>query len=168
MAAEDQGPWWRLIAMLLLLIIIGMDLVAWQLSGGANISEVLGNFLVGLTLAFTMTSVGLLLVSLAALHRHMRWQEQVIGLTLLSTIGLAITSSIIQSDGQSTIDALDAMRTEGGMILNGMTATLAAVGLVLGLLLALVTGREHAPDPLLEMESTGGDVALLNHDEVTD
>ena len=37
---------------------------------------------------------------------------------------------------------------------------LAAVGLVFGLLLALVTGREHVPDPLLDLDSTGGDVSL--------
>jgi hypothetical protein len=46
------------------------------------------------------------------------------------------------------------------MLFSGMTAMLAAVGLVFGLLLALVTGREHVPDPLLDLDSTGGDVSL--------
>ena len=46
------------------------------------------------------------------------------------------------------------------ILLAGVTAMLAASGLIFGLLLALVTGREHTPDPLLEMESTRGDVSL--------
>ena len=56
--------------------------------------------------------------------------------------------------------SVDAMRDEGVILLSGITAMLAAVGLVFGLLLALVTGREHTPDPLLEMDSTHGDVSL--------
>ena len=56
--------------------------------------------------------------------------------------------------------SVDAMRDGGVILLSGITAMLAAVGLVFGLLLALVTGREHAPDPLLEMDSTHGDVSL--------
>jgi hypothetical protein len=56
--------------------------------------------------------------------------------------------------------SFDAMRDEGVILLSGITAMLAAVGLVFGLLLALVTGREHSPDPLLQMDSTRGDVSL--------
>ena len=56
--------------------------------------------------------------------------------------------------------SLDRMRSEGVMLFSGITAMLAAVGLVFGLLLALVTGREHVPDPLLELDSTGGDVSV--------
>ena len=48
----------------------------------------------------------------------------------------------------------------GVILLSGITAMLAAVGLVFGLLLALVTGREHIPDTVLEMDSTHGDVSL--------
>ena len=60
--------------------------------------------------------------------------------------------------------SLDAMRSEGVMLFSGITAMLAAVGLVFGLLLALVTGREHVPDPLLELDSTGGDVSVALDD----
>jgi hypothetical protein len=56
--------------------------------------------------------------------------------------------------------SFDAMRGEGVILLSGITAMLAALGLVFGLLLALVTGRKHSPDPLLQMESTRGDVSL--------
>ena len=56
--------------------------------------------------------------------------------------------------------SIDVMREGGTILLSGLTAMLTAVGLVFGLLLALVTGREHVADPLLEMESTGGDVSI--------
>ena len=52
------------------------------------------------------------------------------------------------------------MRSSGVIMLAGATAMLAASGLVFGLLLALVTGRELIPDPLLDMDSTGGDVSV--------
>ena len=55
-----------------------------------------------------------------------------------------------------------ASKIRGGMVkvrLQGLSF-LRFVGLVFGLLLALVTGREHVPDPLLDLDSTGGDVSL--------
>ena len=56
--------------------------------------------------------------------------------------------------------AIEDIREGGVILLSGLTAMLTAIGLVFGLLLALVTGREHFTDPLLEMESTGGDVDI--------
>ena len=76
-----------------------------------------------------------------------------IGLTLLAGLGLSLTNWQIGG-------SIDAMFDEGVILLSGITAMMAAVGLVFGLLLALVTGREHTPDPLLEMDSTHGDVSL--------
>ena len=52
------------------------------------------------------------------------------------------------------------MRQGGVILLSGLTGMLTALGLVFGLLLALVTGREHTTDPLLDMESTDGDVSI--------
>jgi hypothetical protein len=109
--------------------------------------------ILGFTLAFGLTSFALLLISLGAVHRHVRWQEQMMGLSLLTGLGLSLTNW--QMDG-----SFDAMRGESVILLSGVTAMLAAFGLVFGLLLALVTGRKHIPDPLLQMESTHGDVSL--------
>lgn len=153
MGAEDKGPWWRLIAALLACIVLGMDLLVWQLSGGTDLGGAGGRMLLGAALAFGLACLAFLLVSLAALHRHMRWREQVFGLTLFSGLGLSLSI-------WRTGDAIDLLRPEGGMLLAGLTAALAATGLVLGLLLALVTGRTHQTDPLLEMRSTGGEVPL--------
>ncbi len=150
---EERDAWWGPVALLILLIAFSMDLLVWQLSGGTEFSSIVERMVLGFTLAFGVTSLGLLLISLGAVHRHVRWQEQVIGLFLLAGLGLSLTNW--QMEG-----SFDAMRDEGVILLSGITAMLAAVGLVFGLLLALVTGREHNPDPLLQMESTGGDVSI--------
>jgi len=150
---EERDAWWGPVALLMLLIAFGMDLLVWQLSGGVEFSSIVERMVLGFTLAFGVTSLGLLLISLGAVHRHVRWQEQVIGLLLLAGLGLSLTNW--QMEG-----SFDTMRDEGVILLSGITAMLAAVGLVFGLLLALVTGREHNPDPLLQMESTGGDVSI--------
>jgi membrane associated rhomboid family serine protease len=81
----------------------------------------------------------------------------VIGLLLLAGLGLSIAHW--QMGG-----SIEDMRNEGAMLFSGMAAMMAAVGLVFGLLLALITGREHAADPLLELESTGGDVSVALED----
>ena len=151
--SEEKDAWWGPVALLMLLIAFGMDLLVWQLSGGVEFSFIVERVILGFTLAFGFTSFALLLVSLGAVHRHVRWQEQVIGLFLLTGLGLSLTNW--QMGG-----SFDAMLDEGVILLSGVTAMLAAVGLVFGLLLALVTGREHVPDPLLQMESTRGDVSI--------
>ena len=150
---EERDAWWGPVALLMLLIAFSMDLLVWQRSGGTEFSSIVERVLLGFTLAFGVTSLGLLLISLGAVHRHVRWQEQVIGLLLLAGLGLSLANW--QMEG-----SFDAMRDEGVILLSGITAMLAAVGLVFGLLLALVTGREHDSDPLLQMESTGGDVSI--------
>ena len=150
---EERDAWWGPVALLMLLIAFSMDLLVWQLSGGTEFSSIIERAILGFTLAFGLTSFALLLISLGAVHSHVRWQEQVVGLFLLTGLGLSLTNW--QMEG-----SVDAMRDEGVILLSGITAMLAAVGLVFGLLLALVTGREHTPDPLLEMDSTHGDVAL--------
>ena len=150
---EERDAWWGPAALLLLLIAFGMDLLVWQLSGGVEFSLIVERMILGFSLAFGLTSLGLLLVSLGAVHRQVRWQEQVIGLLLLTGLGLSLTNWQVGG-------SFDAMRHEGVILLSGITAMLAAVGLVFGLLLALVTGREHTSDPLLQMESTRGDVSI--------
>ncbi|HJM67981.1 MAG TPA: hypothetical protein QF716_03800 [Candidatus Thalassarchaeaceae archaeon] len=150
---EEKDAWWGPVALLMLLIAFSMDLLVWQLSGGVEFSSIIERMILGFTLAFGLTSLALFLISLGAVHRHVRWQEQIVGLILLAGIGLSLTNW--QMDG-----SFDAMRDEGVILLSGITAMLAAVGLVFGLLLALVTGREHSPDPLLQMDSTRGDVSL--------
>ncbi|MDP6324891.1 MAG: hypothetical protein QF722_02465 [Candidatus Thalassarchaeaceae archaeon] len=150
---EERDSWWGPIALLMLLIAFSMDLLVWQLSGGVEFSSIGERLILGFSLAFGITSFALLLISVGALHQHARWKEQVVGLILLS--GLALCLTHWQMDG-----SIENMRSEGVMLFSGMTAMLAAVGLVFGLLLALVTGREHTPDPLLEMDSTGGDVSV--------
>ena len=150
---ERRESWWGPIALLMLLLAFSMDLLVWQLSGGVELSSILERMLLGFTLAFGITSFALLLISIGALHQHVRWKEQVVGLTLLTGLGLSLSNW--QMDG-----SLESLRGEGVMLFSGMTAVLAAVGLVFGLLLALVTGREHVPDPLLDLDSTGGDVSL--------
>jgi len=153
MMTEERDAWWGPVALLMLLIAFSMDLLVWQLSGGTEFSSIIERAILGFTLAFGLTSFALLLISLGAVHSHVRWQEQVVGLFLLTGLGLSLTNW--QMEG-----SVDAIRDEGVILLSGITAMLAAVGLVFGLLLALVTGREHTPDPLLEMDSTHGDVAL--------
>ena len=150
---EERDAWWGPVALLMLLIAFSMDLLVWQLSGGTEFSSIIERAILGFTLAFGLTSFALLLISLGAVHSHVRWQEQVVGLFLLTGLGLSLTNWQIEG-------SVDAMRDEGVILLSGITAMLAAVGLVFGLLLALVTGREHTPDPLLEMDSTHGDVSL--------
>ena len=150
---EEKESWWGPIALLMLLLAFSMDLLVWQISGGVELSMIVERMLLGFTLAFGITSFSLLLISIGALHQHVRWKEQVVGLTLLTGLGLSLSNW--QMDG-----SLESLRGEGVMLFSGMTAMLAAVGLVFGLLLALVTGREHVPDPLLDLDSTGGDVSL--------
>ena len=150
---EERDAWWGPVALLMLLIAFSMDLLVWKLSGGAEFSAIIERMILGFTLAFGVTSLALLLISLGAVHRHVRWQEQVVGLFLLAGLGLSLANW--QMEG-----SFDAMRDEGVILLSGITAMLAAVGLVFGLLLALVTGRDHSPDPLLQMESTRGDVSI--------
>ena len=150
---EKRDSWWGPIALLMLLLAFSMDLLVWQLSGGVEFSSIIERMLLGFTLAFGITSFALLLISIGAVHQHVRWKEQVVGLFLLAGLGLSLSNW--QMDG-----SLDTMRSEGVMLFSGITAMLAAVGLVFGLLLALVTGREHVPDPLLDLDSTGGDVSV--------
>ena len=153
MRNEERDAWWGPVALLMFLIAFSMNLLVWQLSGGTEFSLIVERMILGFTLAFGLTSFALLLISLGAVHRHVRWQEQVMGLLLLTGLGLSLTNW--QMDG-----SFAAMRDEGVILLSGITAMLAALGLVFGLLLALVTGREHVPDPLLQMESTHGDVSI--------
>ena len=153
MRNEERDAWWGPVALLMFLIAFSMNLLVWQLSGGTEFSLIVERMILGFTLAFGLTSFALLLISLGAVHRHVRWQEQVMGLLLLTGLGLSVTNW--QMDG-----SVAAMRDEGVILLSGITAMLAALGLVFGLLLALVTGREHVPDPLLQMESTHGDVSI--------
>lgn len=150
---EQRESWWGPIALLMLLLAFSMDLLVWQLSGGVELSTIFERMLLGFTLAFGITSFALLLISIGALHQHVRWKEQVVGLFLLAGLGLSLSNWQMDS-------SLESLRSEGVMLFSGMTAMLAAVGLVFGLLLALVTGREHVPDPLLDLDSTGGDVSL--------
>ena len=153
MRNEERESWWGPVALSMFLIAFSMNLLVWQLSGGTEFSLIVERMILGFTLAFGLTSFALLLISLGAVHRHVRWQEQVMGLLLLTGLGLSVTNW--QMDG-----SFAAMRDEGVILLSGITAMLAALGLVFGLLLALVTGREHTPDPLLQMESTHGDVSI--------
>jgi len=150
---EQRESWWGPIALLMLLLAFSMDLLVWQLSGGVELSSIVERMLLGFTLAFGITSFALLLISIGALHQHVRWKEQVVGLFLLAGLGLSLSN-------WQMAGSLESLRSEGVMLFSGMTAMLAAIGLVFGLLLALVTGREHVRDPLLDLDSTGGDVSL--------
>ena len=150
---EKRDSWWGPVALLMLLLAFSMDLLVWQLSGGTEFSLITERLLLGFCLAFGITSLALLLVTIAAIHQHARWKEQVIGLLLLASLGLS--TAHWQMGG-----SIEDMRNEGAMLFSGMAAMVAAVGLVFGLLLALITGRQHQQDPLLEMESTLGDVEI--------
>ena len=150
---EKRDSWWGPVALLMLLIAFSMDLLVWQLSGGTEFSLIIERMLIGFSLAFGITSLALLLVTIGAIHQHARWKEQVIGLLLLAGLGLSVAHW--QMGG-----SIEDMRYQGVMLFSGMAAMMAAVGLVFGLLLALITGREHPADPLLELKSTGGDVAV--------
>ena len=149
---EEKDAWWAPVSLLTILIAICMDLLVWKYSDGSEFSDIASRMILGFTMAFGVTSFALLLVSLGAVHRYARWQEQIIGLTLLAGLGLCLAYWQLES----SVD----MRSSGVILLAGATAMLAAGGLVFGLLLALVTGREHTQDPLLEMDSTGGDVSV--------
>ena len=151
--AETKDAWWGPVALLMLLIAIGMDLLVWQLSGGADISNIIEQVILGFVLAFGLTCFVLMVVSIGSAHQHSQWGMQIGGLLLLASLGILLANS--QLNG-----SLENMRENGVILLSGLTAMLAALGLVFGLLLALVTGREYAADPLLEMESTSGDVAI--------
>ncbi|MEE2747088.1 MAG: hypothetical protein VX473_01285 [Candidatus Thermoplasmatota archaeon] len=151
--SDKKDAWWGPVSLLTILIAICMDLVVLNYSGGSEFSSVLSRIILGFTMSFGVTCLALLLVSLGAIHKHARWKEQVIGLTILS--GLALYATYWQMDG-----SIDLLRADGVILLTGATAMLAAFGLVFGLLLALATGRKHIPDPLIEMESTGGDVPV--------
>ena len=131
MAADDRGPWWRLIALLLVLILIAMDLLVWQFSGGTDVLDAFRDMMNGAALAFGLASLALLLVSLGTLHRHMRWREQVFGLALFTGLGLSAAAWQLG-------DSISTLREQAGMLLVGLSAALAASGLVLGLLLGVV------------------------------
>ena len=150
---ETKDAWWGPVALLMLLLAIGMDLLVWQLSGGVEFSNIVEQMILGFILAFGGTSLALLMVSIGSAHQHSHWKEQIVGLFLLAGLGLSLAHS--QFNG-----SFAEMREGGVILLSGLTAMLAAIGLTTGLLLALVTGREYATDPLLEMESTGGDVVI--------
>ena len=153
MMSESNDSWWGPIGLLMFLIAIGMDLLVWNFSGGGDMLLILNNIIIGFTLTFGMTTLALLVVSLASVHKHMRWQEQIIGLTIFTLFGMSITYWLL--DG-----SIDSIRENGTIIIAGLTAALAATGLVFGLLLALITGRTHADDPLIAMKSTDGDVEI--------
>ncbi len=151
--SEVKDSWWRPVALLLILIALSMDLLVWNFSGGAEFSSIFNQFALGFTLALGLTSFALLLVSIGSVHQYSRWKEQIIGLILISGLGLSLSNWQIGG-------SFEEMQRGSVILLAGVTAMLAASGLIFGLLLALVTGREHTPDPLLEMESTRGDVSL--------
>ena len=150
---QSKDTWWRPVALLMLVFAIGMDLLVWQLSGGVEISMIVEQVINGFILAFGGTSLVLLAMSLGSVHQHAQWKEQIFGLFLLTAIGFYLTFHFYNG-------ASEEIREGGAILLSGLTAMLTAIGLVFGLLLALVTGREHFNDPLLEMESTGGDVDI--------
>ena len=150
---QSQDAWWRPVALLMLVFAIGMDLLVWQLSGGVKISMIVEQVINGFILAFGGTSLVLLAMSLGSVHQHAQWKEQTFGLLVLTVIGFYAAFHLY--DGAS-----EYIREGGVILLSGLTAMLTSIGLVFGLLLALVTGREHFTDPLLEMESTGGDVDI--------
>jgi len=151
--SEVKDSWWRPVALLLILIALSMDLLVWNFSGGIEFSSIFNQFALGFTLALGLTSFALLLVSIGSVHQYARWKEQIIGLILISGLGLSLYNWQIGG-------SLEEMQRGSVILLAGVSAMLAASGLIFGLLLALVTGREHTPDPLLEMESTRGDVPL--------
>tara|TARA_B100001778_G_scaffold316859_1_gene304096 strand:+ start:3655 stop:4125 length:471 start_codon:yes stop_codon:yes gene_type:complete len=150
---QSKDAWWRPVALLMLVFAIGMDLLVWQLSGGVKISMIVEQVINGFILAFGGTSLVLLAMSLGSVHQHAQWKEQIFGLLVLTVIGFYAAFHLY--DGAS-----EYIREGGVILLSGLTAMLTSIGLVFGLLLALVTGREHFTDPLLEMESTGGDVDI--------
>ncbi|MBN17813.1 MAG: hypothetical protein CMB37_06635 [Euryarchaeota archaeon] len=149
----NKDSWWGPIGLLLFLIAIGMDLLVWNFSGGVEIYSIVQNMIIGFTLAFGMTSLALLVVSLSAVHKHMRWQEQVLGLAVFTILGISLAYWSLEESTQS-------LRENGAILIAGLIAMLAAIGLVFGLLLALITGRTHEPDLLISLKSTDGDVEI--------
>ena len=149
---QNKDSWWRPVALLMLVIAIAMDLLVWHLSGGAQLSAIFEQMVHGFVLAFGGTSFALLIVSLGSVHRHAHSKEQISGLLLLAGLGFSLSFTQYGS--------IEEMRQGGVILLSGLTGMLTALGLVFGLLLALVTGREHTTDPLLDMESTDGDVSI--------
>ena len=87
--SEVRGSWWRPVALLLILIAFSMDLLVWHFSDGAEFSAIFNQFTLGFTLALGLTGLALLLVSIGSVHQYARWKEQIIGLILISGLGLS-------------------------------------------------------------------------------
>ena len=90
---QKKDAWWKPVALLMLVIAFGMDLLVWQLSGGVEFSTIAQEAIRGFILAFGGTSIALLTISLGSLHRHSQWKEQITGLLLLSVIALYLAYS---------------------------------------------------------------------------
>jgi len=132
----------------LLLLVLIIDLSAIEAGGMPDLGAVLERILLGLGIGLSLASGALLLITLGAMHRHMRAVEQILGLSLALALGLALTHLFGGCDLAATFSQ------EGVMLLASASALLTAGGLAFGLLLATVTGRTHPQDPLLEMQST--------------
>ena len=149
---------WRWLFSTLIGLAIAIDVIAWYLKGEIDPSSVVSRVLLGLVLGLGLTASVLLLVTISAVHREMRALEQIIGLAIAAGLGLSLGGWMIEGGigtSSSGIDGiLEEVRIGAAMLLNGLFAGLTAVGLVFGLLLALVTGRPMEKDPLLDLEST--------------
>ena len=90
--SEVKDSWWRPVALLLILIALSMDLLVWNFSGGTEFSSIFNQFAFGITLDLGLTSFALLLVSIGSVHQYSRWKEQIIGLILISGLGLSLSN----------------------------------------------------------------------------
>ncbi len=93
---------------------------------------------------FTTTVSILAIASLGSLHRAFKPTIQVAGLGAMALAGIVLAAIV----GVSCEMAFS-------IIAHGIasfSAAAIAVGASIGLLLAMVTGRPHPPDPLLELE----------------
>jgi hypothetical protein len=147
---------WRLL-LLLVAIISGLLVVDWQL--GVDFSAVLAErrILHSLIVAFTTTSGVLFMATVAMAHRHSRVVEQLIGTGIATGFGILLYGVVVSDLAwtvpytQNGVDDqfyLTALRMLGTLL-----AAFTAFGLVFGMLLALVTGRQPEKDPLLDLES---------------
>jgi hypothetical protein len=95
---------------------------------------------------FTTTVSILAITSLGSLHKAFKPTIQVAGLGAMALGGIII-GYLLNISCEMAIS----------MVAHGIasfSAAAIAVGATIGLLLAMVTGRPHPPDPLLELEST--------------
>tara|TARA_B100001013_G_C24583685_1_gene431730 strand:+ start:492 stop:1013 length:522 start_codon:yes stop_codon:yes gene_type:complete len=149
---------WQTLAMVLLMLILCIFVANVHLEVRGEVSNVdIGmRFFHSAIVSFMLTTGMLFTFTLAFAHRQARITEQALGMFLTTVVaaliyGWAIDSGMllpgvvndIWSQFSTTVLRLLVVECAGWI----------ALGICFGLLLAMVSGREYADDPLLELNS---------------